>query len=94
MLFASKSLEQIRYFCTNALGEARAGAFDTGQIVGDLLFFTWPLLVIQLAQYISRDLLVVLRLPLVGRAGLIATLIVATAIFGNRASTEFIYFQF
>jgi alginate O-acetyltransferase complex protein AlgI len=95
MLFACKSFEQIRYFCTNAFtGQSSPAAYTTGQIVSDLIFFVSPLLVMQLLQYTTRDLMVAMRLPLVGRAGLIAIVIVATAIFGNRASTEFIYFQF
>ncbi len=96
-LFASRSLTQIGFVGTHLLGAAVPGAepqFDSARMMSDLVFFVSPLLVMQIAQYVSRDLLVALRLPLVLRGGLIAALIVATAIFGNRASTEFIYFQF
>jgi D-alanyl-lipoteichoic acid acyltransferase DltB (MBOAT superfamily) len=96
MLFASRSLAQIGYLCTNVFGGSStdAATIETARIVSDLIFFVSPLLVMQLAQYVSRDLLVAMRMPLIGRAGLIAALVVWTAIFGNRAATEFIYFQF
>ncbi|HQY89189.1 MAG TPA: MBOAT family O-acyltransferase, partial [Tepidisphaeraceae bacterium] len=96
-LFACKSLAQIGYVATNLFATAPKGsspAIATGRIVDDLIFFVSPLLVMQLAQYVSRDLLVAMRLPLLGRAGLLTALIVWIAIFGQRAATEFIYFQF
>ncbi len=96
-LFACQSLSQIKYVAANLFTPVPAGseqAMDTARMVSDLIFYVSPLLVMQLAQYVTRDLMVAMRLPLVGRAGLIGGLIVATAIFGNRAATEFIYFQF
>ena len=61
---------------------------------GDLLFYTWPLVVMQLAQHFSRDLLVVMRLPAAVRGLLIGALVLAMLVFGVRVPVEFFYFQF
>jgi hypothetical protein len=61
---------------------------------GDLCFFTWPLVVMQLAQHFSKDLLVVLRLPTILRGLLVGALILAMLVFGVREPVEFFYFQF
>jgi alginate O-acetyltransferase complex protein AlgI len=61
---------------------------------GDLLFYTWPLVVMQLAQHFTKDLLVVLRLPAVLRGLLVGALVVAMLVFGVREPVEFFYFQF
>jgi len=61
---------------------------------GDLLFYTWPLVVMQLAQHFTRDLLVVLRLPVVLRGLLVGALVLAMFVFGVREPVEFFYFQF
>ena len=60
----------------------------------DLLFYTWPLVVMQLAQHFTKDLLVVLRLPAVLRGLLVGALVLAMLVFGVREPVEFFYFQF
>ncbi|MEZ6015537.1 MAG: MBOAT family O-acyltransferase [Planctomycetota bacterium] len=60
----------------------------------DLAFYTWPLVVMQLAQHVSRDLLVALRLPVVLRGLLVGALVLAMFVFGVREPVEFFYFQF
>ena len=54
----------------------------------------WPLVVVQLLQHGTKDLLVPLRLPLVPRALLIAALLLGMMVFGVRQPVEFFYFQF
>ena len=61
---------------------------------GTLLYFTWPLVLVQLAQHFSKDLLVPLRLPVVGRAALFTAMILGMMVFGVRKPVEFFYFQF
>jgi len=61
---------------------------------GTLLYFTWPLVVMQLAQHFSKDLLVALRLPVVLRGLLVGLLLLAMLVFGVREPVEFFYFQF
>ncbi|MFT5732851.1 MAG: D-alanyl-lipoteichoic acid acyltransferase DltB (MBOAT superfamily) [Planctomycetota bacterium] len=85
------SVEQFWHMMTHQSFEltetARAGLLTYA-------YFTWPLVVIQLAQHFSRDLLVPLRLPVVGRAMLFAAMILAMMVFGVRQPVEFFYFQF
>src|SRR5688572_11130546 len=90
-LFACQSWAQIRHVFTN-VGLATSGR--TYLYLGDLIFFSLPLIVMQLIQYRTRDLLIVLRLPLVLRATVFGGVIVWTVIFASRTPTEFIYFQF
>ena len=59
-----------------------------------LALFTWPLVVVQLLQHFSKDLLVPLRAPVLARGVLIAALILVMLVFGVREPAEFFYFQF
>jgi hypothetical protein len=59
-----------------------------------LVFFSLPLVVVELAQYASRDLLWFTRWPMLARIPLYALIIIWILIFGERESLEFIYFQF
>ncbi|MEM6674053.1 MAG: MBOAT family O-acyltransferase [Planctomycetota bacterium] len=60
----------------------------------DLALFTWPLVIVQLAQHSTKDLLAPLRLPLPARGILFASLILGMMVFGVREPVEFFYFQF
>ena len=60
----------------------------------DLAFFTWPLVLVQLAQHFCKDLLVPLRLPVPLRGLLVGALLVGMLVFGVREPVEFFYFQF
>jgi hypothetical protein len=53
-----------------------------------------PLLLVQVAQYWKRDLLVLTRLPAVIRSPAYAGLLLWIIVFGVREAMEFIYFQF
>ena len=90
-LFACHSVAQIGHVFTH-VGLAVSG--KTAFFASDLIWFVAPLLAMQLAQYLSRDLLIPLRLPLPLRAGLIGIVLVWTIIWASRTPTEFIYFQF
>jgi hypothetical protein len=60
----------------------------------NLVFFTVPLVLIELYQYMSRNLLLLTRLPILARITIYGLIIIWTLIFGERESLEFIYFQF
>jgi alginate O-acetyltransferase complex protein AlgI len=62
--------------------------------LSSLAYFTWPLVVVQLFQHGTKDLLVPLRLPLIPKALLFAALILGMLVFGVREPVEFFYFQF
>ena len=85
-------LEQLGYFFTHLFQPSvTRQALEMGY---EVAYFITPLLLVQIAQQRSRDLLVMLRLPLVLRALFYAWLIVWILIFGVREPVEFIYFQF
>jgi hypothetical protein len=91
VIFRSRSVEQIGYILTHV-------GFSTGPATAtlgyELLFYAGPLVLVQLFQYLRRDLLVLTRLPTLARAPVYAWMILWIVIFGIRESTEFIYFQF
>jgi len=91
VLFRSASADQIVYMLTNVFG----GASDiTGEIAYRLLFFSLPLVIIQIFQYVKRDLLAPLTLPFAVRVMMYIYFILWIFIFGVREAAEFIYFQF
>jgi D-alanyl-lipoteichoic acid acyltransferase DltB (MBOAT superfamily) len=91
VLFRSKSMDQIFYF----LGHAGfATSAQTAALAYNLAFFAVPLLLVQVAQYWSKDLLVLTRLPAVLRSPAYAGLLLWIIVFGVREAIEFIYFQF
>ena len=53
-----------------------------------------PLMIVQWIQYRLQDHLVVLRLPLLGRAAVISILLLTWLIWGIQDGESFIYFQF
>lgn len=91
VLFRATSMEQI----VGMLGRLGVSASDqTGGMAGELLFFVWPLVLVELWQHVRRDLLIVLRRPEWVRASLYAALLIAIFVYGVRTATEFLYFQF
>jgi len=91
LLFRVRSIPQLLYFLENIGFAYSAG---TGKILCDLVFFSIPLIVVQFVQYVSQDLLVMLRIKLPYRVAFLSFLLLWIVIFGYRESTEFIYFQF
>jgi D-alanyl-lipoteichoic acid acyltransferase DltB (MBOAT superfamily) len=91
VIFRSRTVEQIAYILTHV---GFTGSPETAALGYDLLFYAGPLVLVQLFQYLQRDLLVLTKLPPIARAPLYAWMIVWIIVFGVRESTEFIYFQF
>jgi alginate O-acetyltransferase complex protein AlgI len=60
----------------------------------ELAFFSLPLLIVQIYQYVTGDLLAVVKFRTPVRVIIYSMLLLWIAVFGVRASTEFIYFQF
>jgi hypothetical protein len=84
-------VDQIGYILSHV---GWAASPETATLAYDLLFYAGPLVLIQLIQYLRRDLLVLTKLPTLARAPVYAWMIIWIVIFGVRESTEFIYFQF
>jgi len=91
ILFRATSIDQIGYLLTH-LGWQPSAA--SAEFLGDLVFFSAPLLVVQLCQYVSQDLLVLTKLPAWGRLPLYGLMLAWMVIFSDRSPSEFIYFQF
>jgi alginate O-acetyltransferase complex protein AlgI len=91
LIFRSRSVAQINYMLTHA--SFKLTDFSIILLV-EIVFFTFPLVLIEIYQYMSRDLLLLTRSPIVVRILVYALLIIWTLIFGARESLEFIYFQF
>ena len=91
LIFRSSSLDQIGYMLSNLSVLATPGSLE---LATQVAFYAAPLLVVQVFQHYTRDLLVVTRLPALLRITFYLFLLLSIMIFGVRESTEFIYFQF
>jgi D-alanyl-lipoteichoic acid acyltransferase DltB (MBOAT superfamily) len=91
LLFRSSSLGQIAYMITNM---SLAPSGHSSAMAYDLVFFTLPLMAVQVYQYRRRDLLVLTKWRAWLRVPCYGLLFLAILIFGVRESVEFIYFQF
>ncbi len=91
VFFRAATAHQIVYMLTEVFGgwsEATAG------LAHKLIFFALPLVVIQVYQYVKRDLLAPLKLRPIFRISLYIYFVVWIFVFGVRQAAEFIYFQF
>jgi alginate O-acetyltransferase complex protein AlgI len=91
VIFRSSSVGQIYYILTNVGLKVSDQSLTSGYT---LIFFCLPLLIVQLCQYVSRDLLILTKLNPFIRVPIYSFLIIWICIFGVRESGEFIYFQF
>lgn len=91
LIFRASSAEQIAYMLSH-LSLATSGA--SAELGRKLLFYAAPLLVVQVYQYVTRDLLILTKLRVPARALVYGLLVSWIFIFGVRESLEFIYFQF
>jgi alginate O-acetyltransferase complex protein AlgI len=67
---------------------------QAGEIIRNMLFYTWPLIIIQLLQYRKGDLLAVLSLPVRARALIYFVMYYLLVVYGVEGGKEFIYFKF
>ncbi len=91
LIFRSTSLQQITYMLTHA------SLFPSAQSSGflfSLILFTTPLLIVQLYQYWTCDLLILTKLPIWGRIPIYTFMLIWIFIFGMHESKQFVYFQF
>lgn len=91
LIFRSHSVAQIGYMLTHA--SFKVSSFSL-ILLAEIVFFSFPLVLIEIYQYMSRDLLLLTRLPTLMRIIVYGLIIIWTLIFGARESLEFIYFQF
>lgn len=91
VIFRSESLEQAVHMFTRISPElSRQGL----SMAYDVLFFTWPLVIIELVQHRTGDLLIVTKQRPLIQVAIYSFLLLWIVVFGGREPTEFIYFQF
>lgn len=91
IIFRSGSVEQIIYFLSN-LGLTISA--NTASFAYIFIFFSFPLAIIQILQYVTGDLEAIMNLKFWWRVPILSAMIVWILVFSVRESTEFIYFQF
>ena len=91
VIFRSTSVSQIIYLLTHW---SFSPSENTGELAFILIFFTVPLLLVQLWQHLTRDLLVITKLPLWLTNLIYGFFLINICLYGVRTSSEFIYFQF
>lgn len=91
LFFRADSIHQITYMLANL---SLISSRETADFARMILFFISPLIVIQLYQYITKDLLILLKIRMPIQVFLYAWMLLWMIVFGVRESTEFIYFQF
>jgi hypothetical protein len=75
-----------------ATGWADVGAH--AGLLARVLWFSWPLVLMQIFQAQAKNLLVALTWPWPVRAGVYLALFYLVVIFGASEGEQFIYFQF
>jgi D-alanyl-lipoteichoic acid acyltransferase DltB (MBOAT superfamily) len=94
LIFRARSVGQIRDLTASVLGNFAPATVDVPHLLGPLLLYTAPLLVVHLCEAWFDDVLVVPRLPVGVRYSIYAATCYLTLLFGNFGGAEFIYFQF
>lgn len=92
VFFRSHSMHQALYILLHG-GLARSASYGYHLLYG-LLFFSAPLLIVQLIQWRRNDLMAIVRLHFVPRLMAYSVFMFGIFIFGVRTASEFIYFQF
>jgi len=91
LLFRAESMEQISYFIMNGGFSLSANAYSN---LLRIALLASPLLLLQLWQYISGNLLIILEQSRLKIAAFYTFIFAFMIMFGVRSSSEFIYFQF
>lgn len=90
LLFRASSLEQIAAMSVQILNPTISSFGPLFRV----FVYSMPLVIMQIAQAISRDLLIFTKLSLWFQVLLSALLIIFMVLYGFHGSSEFIYFQF
>ncbi len=93
VLFRAHTIDQIIYFFTQ-ISVFTEDIYQTRSLLGNLLFFIIPLVIIQIVQYRSRNLLILTTYKPVIQGLIYGYMLIWIVVFNVRESVEFIYFQF
>ncbi len=91
LLFRAPTWEQIAYTLSNWTPFVSS---ETWSLLARTFIPAIPLIVVDLSQYASNDILVFTKLPYVIRVATYSLLVVFIMLFAVRESAEFIYFRF
>jgi D-alanyl-lipoteichoic acid acyltransferase DltB (MBOAT superfamily) len=91
VFFRATSAHQILTMLTSI---SLAPSGHTLNFIAKLIFFSGPLLLVQILQHKTSDLLILTKLPAILRVPAYSFMAIWILIFGVRESVEFIYFQF
>lgn len=92
MLFRSRSLDQI-VGMTRSFFDIALNPFLLHSL-GKLAFYCWPIFVLELYQYLSGDIRILMRSPVSLQTASFAAILFFVVVFGNYGGASFIYFQF
>ncbi len=59
-----------------------------------IIFITWFMVLIQIVEFVKKDLLYVIKSPVYVRVAVYVICFYLMVLYGVRGSSEFIYFQF
>jgi len=93
LIFRAEYASQI-YFMLKAVFFNFTIPPGAGKVVFTILFYTWILIAVQLAQFWKKDLMAVFRSPAWVRAVFYYACFMFIIFYGDYGSDEFIYFQF
>ncbi len=89
LIFRADSVHQISYFLDNLFVMNQSV-----RVIYKPMLIAFPLIIVQIVQHKTKDLLIVTKLPMLFLAGFYTFLIFLMFVYGVREYTEFIYFQF
>ena len=93
LLFRAQSLGEVHLMLERMVLDFGPGA-SAGYALISVLFIVLPLLVVQWAQFVKNDLLVVFRWPVLLRGLFYFLLYYGITVYGVTGGKQFIYFQF
>jgi D-alanyl-lipoteichoic acid acyltransferase DltB (MBOAT superfamily) len=93
LVFRARSVEQI-VDLTAALGAFDPRSVDVTGLLGPLVLYVTPLVLVHGVEAWKDDVLIVPKLPTLVRYSVYAATFYLTMLFGNFGGSEFIYFQF
>jgi D-alanyl-lipoteichoic acid acyltransferase DltB (MBOAT superfamily) len=94
LIFRARSVSELRNLTGSLLFDFAPSSVDIQGLLGPLLLYTTPLLVVHACEAYFDDVLVVRRLPIGVRYSVYAATFYLTMLFGNFGGSDFIYFQF
>ncbi|MCK4534150.1 MAG: MBOAT family protein [Syntrophobacterales bacterium] len=93
LMFRSQSMEQVGSMLKALVFDFRF-THEVASFVYSMIFCIALFFIVQVSQYIKRDLMVVLRWPAVARTALYLMCFYLLILYGVTGGNEFIYFQF